>query len=421
MTLLLFHKGGSMAAETSRVMRVGIVGLGVASTVMLRELAEHPGMKVMAGADIRQAALDRFASEFGGETYRSAEELCSSPNIDLVYIFTPNRLHAQHAVIAAERGKQVILDKPMGCTLQECAQVVGAADASGVRLLVGHTQSLDAPIIKMAEIVRSGQLGRPLMINSWFYSDWLYRIRDAYELDSAQGEGLVMRQGPVQVDTARMIGGGMVRSVRATTFAVDPQRPIEGAYSAFLEFEGGASATLVYSGHGFFDSTEFTQHVGLGGRLQDQGTHLRSRRQIQALGGQAAESAHKESTRYGSPRAGGGITQGAGERWHAFFGMTMASCERGDIRQTREGLVVYGEDGPYTVPVPAGDDYAKRYTSWELDAMYDAWVNDAPLTLHNPRWGMATTEVCLAIHQSSREQREIVMAHQTPYQGHTMR
>ena len=61
MTLLLFHKGGSMAAETSRVMRVGIVGLGVASTVMLRELAEHPGMKVMAGADIRQAALDRFA------------------------------------------------------------------------------------------------------------------------------------------------------------------------------------------------------------------------------------------------------------------------------------------------------------------------------------------------------------------------
>ena len=48
-----------------------------------------------------------------------AEALCADPNVDVVYVMTPDELHAEHTVMAAERGKQVILDKPMGLTLDE--------------------------------------------------------------------------------------------------------------------------------------------------------------------------------------------------------------------------------------------------------------------------------------------------------------
>src|SRR5689334_15487451 len=142
-------------ATDGPIMRVGVIGLGFASTVMLPELAANPRVKITAGADVRPAALERFASEFGAETYAGAEDLCRSPNVDAVYILSPNRFHAQHAIAAAEAGKQVMADKPMALTLEDCDRMIAAAERNGVRLLVGHTQSLDPGIREMARIVRS--------------------------------------------------------------------------------------------------------------------------------------------------------------------------------------------------------------------------------------------------------------------------
>ncbi|MSQ26829.1 MAG: Gfo/Idh/MocA family oxidoreductase [Dehalococcoidia bacterium] len=408
-------------AENQRLMRVGIIGLGVASTVLLPEVASHPNVRITAGADPRTVARERFAAEFGAETHAAAEDLCKSPNVDAVYILTPNRLHAQHALAAIEHGKQVLADKPMALTLEDCDAIVAAAERRGVRVLVGHTQSLDPAILKMADIIHSGRLGRPLMVNTWFYSDWFYRPRDRHELDSSQGEGLVMRQGPIQVDIARMLAGGVTRSVRASTTAIDPSRPIEGSYTAFLEFENGASATLIYSGYAHFDSTELTGNIGLRGRKQSLSTHLNSRRQIEGFARRDDEYAHKEATRYGSLRANsGGLLSGEGERYHAYFGITLVNCERGDLRQTPEGIKLYTDDAQTAIAVPAGTAYERRYTSWELDAMYGAWSQDRPLTLHNAAWGRGTTEVCLGILASSLEHRDVALTRQTPFGGFGM-
>jgi phthalate 4,5-cis-dihydrodiol dehydrogenase len=154
-----------------RPMNVGIVGLGTGAMNMLPELNANPKVKIVAAADPRPQATDRFAREFEGETFADAEELCTSPRVDVVYIMTPDHMHAKHAVAAAQNGKQVLLDKPMGLTLRECDDVIRAAEANGVRLLVGHTQSLDPPNLKMAEIVNSGRIGKPVMIHTMFYSD----------------------------------------------------------------------------------------------------------------------------------------------------------------------------------------------------------------------------------------------------------
>jgi phthalate 4,5-cis-dihydrodiol dehydrogenase len=71
-----------------RQLRVGIAGLGVAAMNLLPELAADPLVTIVAAADPRQAARDRFASEFGGETCRDIEELCKNPNVEVVYICT---------------------------------------------------------------------------------------------------------------------------------------------------------------------------------------------------------------------------------------------------------------------------------------------------------------------------------------------
>lgn len=395
-------------------LRIGIAGLGAASVNALPSIAAHPKIRITAAADPRAAAREAFASQFQAEVFDSVEGLCASPNVDAVYVLTPNEFHARHAILAAEHGKQVIGDKPMALTLEDCDAMLAAAERNGVRLLIGHSQGLDAPIVEMARIIASGELGRLIMVNTWFYSDWLYRPRSAEELDPIRGEGLVLRQGPPQVDIARMLCGGVGTSARARTSSVDPARPIDGSYAAFVDFEGGVPATLAYSAYAHFDSNELTFGVGLQGSPETADLNYRTRARLRALTGPDEERALKEAGRYPGSLAKG-LPDISKRPHHAFFGITVASCERGDMRQSPDGLIIYGDDGPREVQLPPNSRRGQRYTTTELDLMYQAWTEDRQVAAYDGRWGKATLEVCLAIKQSSAEGREVALRHQVRY------
>src|SRR5205085_2440445 len=125
------------------------------------------------------------------------------PNIDAVWIATPNQFHAPLAIQAAEHKKHVIVSKPMAVTLDECKAMIAAADKNGVKLMAGHTQGILPGIRKMAALVRSGEYGPLEMINSWNYTPWIYRPRLPQELDEKTGGGVVFRQSPHHIDMVR--------------------------------------------------------------------------------------------------------------------------------------------------------------------------------------------------------------------------
>jgi hypothetical protein len=89
-----------------------------------------------------------------------------------------------------------------------------------------------------------------------------------------------------------------------------------------------------------------------------------------------------------------------------FFGLTMVTCERGVMRQSPDGLYVYTKDGRREIPLPQ-----QLGRSAELIELCDAIAEDRP-TFLDARWGMATAEICMAILESSRERREIMLKHQ---------
>ena len=391
----------------SPVVRLGIAGLGVASTQILPSILLLPFIKITAASDLRIDALQKFRQTYQGETYTSVEELCASPNVDAVYIATPNQLHAQHAITAAKHKKHIIVEKPMALSIAECEAMNEAAEKNGVYLLCGHTHSFDPPVRKIREIVRSGDLGKLCMINSWNYNEFMYRPRMRHEL--AMSHGVVLNQGPHQVDIARLIGGGKVRSVRAITGIWDKARGHEGSYTCFLEFEDGTPATLVYSGYGFFDTAELFGWVGEGGQYRDPETNLKVRRKLRDVRSPEEEEQLKEAMRFGGWREGEFSHVSSGQRKQPFFGFTVVSCERGDIRQTPDGLIIYGESEKKEVPLPAGS----RGREAEIEELYNAVINGRPI-FHDGRWGEATLEVCLAILESSRQRKEIFLSHQVP-------
>lgn len=391
-----------------RRLRLGIAGLGRAFSLMIPTFAQHPRIAVVAGADPRPEARARFASDFAGaKAYATVEELCADPAVEVVYISTPHQFHAEQVRIAAANGRHVLVEKPMALTLDDCRAMIEAARAGGVHLLVGHSHSFDAPIARARAMIASGELGPLRMISAINYTDFLYRPRRPEELDTAQGGGVMFNQAPHQVDVVRFLGGGRVRSVRAQTGAWDRARPTEGAYTALLTFADGACASLTYSGYAHFDSDELCDWIGESGQGKDPRRYGAARRLLANASGDA-EVALKGARNYGGPDYAGPTAAAASEpRYHQHFGFVVASCDRADLRPIAKGVMIYDDTQARFEPVPVPEVPRSEV----IDELYDAVVSGRP-PLHGGEWALATIEVCLAMLQSSREGREILLAHQ---------
>lgn len=381
-------------------LRVGVAGLGSAAAQILPCFRDVPGVTLGAAADIRAEARAAFSARFDRPVFDTVAAMCRSSEVDAVWIATPNLAHCEHTVAAAENGKHVICEKPMAVSLAECDRMIAAADRAGVQLIQGHSKVFDSPIRAMRQVVESGRLGRVIQIDSWNFNDWLQRPRLPPEVDTARGGGLVFRQGPHQVDIVRYIGGGMASTLRAITGRHDPHFDTEGNFTALIEFEGGAVANLAFNGYGYFDTTELTWCIGEGGQQRS------DPRLMKPPPRRAGPVELEEKYDFVAKNAEGQPARS--ERHAPFFGLTIVSCERGVIRQSRDGLYVYTESGCEEIAVAPHVGRAG-----ELIELRDALAQSRPV-FPDGRWGRATLEVCMGMLESSRAHREISLSLQTP-------
>ena len=395
-----------MAETTKRPLKLGIVGIGVGASEILPAMESMPEIELVAGADVNPRVLDTFHKRYGARTYDAIEKICSDPDVEAVWVSTPNKFHAPHTIIAAQHGKHVVVEKPMAISLAEAEKMIEAAEKNKIKLLCGHTQSFGPHIRTMRRIIRSGEIGKLCALHVWAYTDWMLRPRTPEELDINQGGGVPYRQGPHQIDTLRLLGGGMVRGVRGSVGQWFRGRPIPGYYSAFLEFEDGTPATLMHNGYGYFLASELVPWGGQNSRYSEK-ERAAIRRSL--LDGTRNEIADKDQMRIGGTEERTIRDRSKPKPWVPNdLGVLIASCEKGDIRQSQHGLYVHSDEGTKDVPLVGGGGSSRR---GELTELYEAVVLDKPIR-HTGPWGMATLEVCLAIMQSSRERREIILSHQ---------
>lgn len=383
-----------------RPLRIGMLGMGNAGLAFVPALAKHPQFELAAFVEphdgARAAAQARYCVP-GHPTL--AHLLADGPSLDAVCIASPTEHHATQALQAMAAGLHVLVEKPMAIALDDAISMVQAARERGVVLLVGHSHSYDLPIRKMHEVIASGRLGAVRMAHNWCFTDWIYRPRRPDELDARQGGGVTLRQGSHQFDILRLLCGGQVRRVRARAFDLDPQRRAIGAHCVYLDFENGAVATAVYNGYGGFQTTEIVGGLSEWGfPAPEQGWRVH-RRDGDSPRDAVAELQAKQA------RAGKVIPDQA--PFHPFFGITLVSCEGGDIRQSPQGLHVYDRDGLEEIRFPT--DRSPR------DLVLDEWcdaIRGRASAVHDGLWGLANLEVCLAALESSEQSIEVALNHQ---------
>ncbi len=381
------------------MLRVGIAGLGTAGRLLIPAIEQHPDARLVAVADLVPQARESFAASHGAVACADIGELLRLDGVDAVYVATPTHLHREHVMAAIAAGKHVLVEKPMAPTVEEALAMTEAAERAGVVLSVGHSHGYDLPVQAMRDVVASGELGKLKLINTAYYTDWFYRPRLREELDTALGGGVTFRQGSHQFDVIRVIGGGLLERIKATTFDWDPERPGIGAYTAYCTFADGAVATATYNGYGLFQSFELYWDVGELGYQESLEKVGSSRKAFYARTSNDERDAKRtriERHTFTEPPP-----------HHNFFGLTVVSCERGDIRQSPDGLYVYTVGGRSERRLPVDRDPR----SLVLEEWYDTIARKrAPL--HDGRWGVANVEVCLAVIDSSRTGNEIRLAHQ---------
>jgi len=374
--------------------RLGIAGLGLAGSFMIRAAVAHPKIALGAGMDPLPRPRDEFARQFNAPVYSDFYELCRDPSVEAIYISSPHQFHAGQAVEAMQEGKHVLVEKPLALTLKECDEVVAAADRTGLHLIVGHSHAFDPNIREMHRIIQSRELGRLGMILTFNYNDFLLRPHRSDEFESEKSGGILFNQVAHQIEIVRLLGGPL-RSVCASVGALDKSRLAAGHCMAFLDFENGAAASVVFSSYDFFDSDELHSWISEGGTSKE--AHRQGKTREAFLARANDLEAHLAL-------GFGARTLPTEQPYLPHFGLIVVTCERGDMRLSPNGILIHGTNGTREVAVARGPGRPGQGDA--LDALWEA-VREGRRCVHDARWARATVETIVAILESSKTHREV--------------
>lgn len=156
--------------DTSRKLRVGIIGTGWIAGSHMNSYLNMPDVEVVAGADLVEGKAEAFFAKYNvnAKCYRSHKEMLDdeSLKLDAVSVCTYNKTHAECTIYALQKGVHVMLEKPMCVTLEEAVEIRRAEKESGKILSIGFQPRLDENMKMIKKIVDSGELGKVYYIQT---------------------------------------------------------------------------------------------------------------------------------------------------------------------------------------------------------------------------------------------------------------
>jgi predicted dehydrogenase len=184
-----------------------------------------------------------FSQKFGCSHDNSYEDVLKRDDVDGVLLITPNAVHAEHTVLAAQYGKHVFVDKPIANTLADGKKMIEACQKAGVVLLVGHDIRRVSGFRKAKELIDQGVIGKPVMVESNFSGRLGFELTPAkwrwYGDDSGCPAGALMTMGVHHADTLTHYFGP-IKKVFAFFNKLYSPADVEDVNMTTFQFESGA-------------------------------------------------------------------------------------------------------------------------------------------------------------------------------------
>lgn len=159
-------------------LRAGVIGTGFIGPVHIEAL-KRLGVQVTAicgSTEKARATAEKWGIPeiYGDYDFRA---MYQSPNVDVVHITSPNKVHVEQSIAALAAGKHVICEKPLGMNTRETARLVKAAEEArrrrGLVFAVNYMCRFFPAVLQMRAMVQRGDLGKIMHVQGHFFQDWL--------------------------------------------------------------------------------------------------------------------------------------------------------------------------------------------------------------------------------------------------------
>lgn len=230
------------------MVRFGIVGFGLHAVKRLMPAfadARNCRVTALTRRDLTRARAS--ANEFAiPHAFTSTDQLAACPDVDAVFIASPDALHLSDVLAACRHRKHILVEKPMAMNAVEARQMVEAACAAGVQLGVAHVMRFEDTVRWFRDRVASGAIGRPVLARAAFVAPLLQSARTWINDPKLATGGPLADIGVHCFDTLKFILQDDIRTVMAQA-RFDSHWTVEASGTALFEFSRGTLATMSVS------------------------------------------------------------------------------------------------------------------------------------------------------------------------------
>jgi predicted dehydrogenase len=230
--------------------KFAIVGCGAIGARHAAVIDSDPRSQIAALCDVDDSKTDKFRSIYGEkiQAYSDFKAMLKGSSAEVINICTPHGLHADMAIMAAEAGKHILVEKPMALTTVDAKRMIDAAEQNGVSLMVVKQNRYNVPIALTKQAIETGKLGKIFMVQCnvlWnrhdgYYSDSNWRGKKALE------GGALYTQASHFIDLMNWWFGDVI-GVKADISTRNHSIEIEDCGTALLEFDSGVIGTLIWT------------------------------------------------------------------------------------------------------------------------------------------------------------------------------
>jgi predicted dehydrogenase len=244
-------------------MEIVVMGCRGFGQVHLRSI-EGVDLSIMErDASVAKECRDKFNIH---RTFASIEDALGS-DADVIDIVLPHNMHMEVAIKAMERGKDVIIEKPIARTPDEASRMISTAKKTGRKLMVAEQYHFDPVILKINEMIKEGKIGDLLTI---LIRDQTMHLNRAWRSDEkAMGGGALIDGGIHFVDAMLSIGGEYGR-ISSKVMKGGSSLQGEDTSLSLFDFKSGAAGFLFYSwSYAFPPKVPAIEVVGTSGNIYD--------------------------------------------------------------------------------------------------------------------------------------------------------
>lgn len=230
--------------------KIAIVGAGIIGKSHSKAILQNPDCELIAVCDVDEAKAKEIAELHNAKCYTDYKVMAEETEMDAVILNLPHFLHCEVTVYFLEKGINVLVEKPMANTTEECDRMIEASKKSGAKLAVGHVQRYYSAVHEVKKIIDSGKYGKLCMITEVRNCDYVTEDRPRWFLNKKlAGGGIVMNYGAHTLDRIMYVTGEKVAEVHAITSNPISEHDIDVDVQMLLKLTGDISAAITFCGN----------------------------------------------------------------------------------------------------------------------------------------------------------------------------